>query len=140
MVGKWDRAGRTALHYAATDGELDTVRRLIAEGADVNAKEDAGWTPLHFAADQGDLDIVETLIAAGADVNAVNDGGEGPLFKAVAVGGRGNGPGVVSALLRAGADRNRKSFGRPGLLGKSPLEWIQMFDDDHPIKRLLMDK
>lgn len=140
MVDDRDRAGRTALHYAATDGELGTARRLIAEGADVNVKEDGGWTPLHCAADQGDLDIVRLLIAAGADVNAVNNRGEGPLFKAAAVGGRGDGPGVVRALLDAGADRHRKSFDRPGLPGKSPVEWIQIFDDDDPVKILLMNE
>jgi len=140
MVDERDRAGRTALHYAATDGKIEDVRRLLTEGADVNAREVKGWTPLHGAANQGNLEIVDILIAAGADVNALDDRGEGPLFIAAAVGGRGNGPGVVRALLDAGADRNRKSFDRPGLPGISPVEWVQMFDDNHPVKRLLNDQ
>ena len=43
---------------------------LIANGADVNVKNDFGPTPLHWAADEGHKEIVELLIANGANVNA----------------------------------------------------------------------
>ena len=43
---------------------------LIANGADVNAKDDDGSTPLHYAAHEGHKEIAELLIAKGADVNA----------------------------------------------------------------------
>jgi cytohesin len=62
--------GMTPLHYAADEGHTEVVELLIANGADVNAKNENGWTPLHLAAYWGGKEIVELLIAAGADVNA----------------------------------------------------------------------
>ena len=40
----------TDLHIAAGDDDLDEVKRLIKEGADVNQASVAGITPLHVAA------------------------------------------------------------------------------------------
>ena len=40
----------TDLHIAAGDDDLEEVRRLIKEGADVNKASVAGITPLHVAA------------------------------------------------------------------------------------------
>jgi len=84
----------TSLHYAAGEGHTKVVELLIANGADVNAKDEVGWTPLHLAAYWGGKDIVELLIATGADVNAKDKHGETPLDFA---------HGVVATLLRHGA-------------------------------------
>jgi ankyrin repeat protein len=67
------------LHYAAYGGHKEIAELLIAEGADVNAKDEDGVTPLHEAAFGGYKEIAELLIAKGADVNAKNNGGETPL-------------------------------------------------------------
>ena len=65
--------GMTPLHYAADEGHTEVVELLIANGADMNAKDEDESTPLHLAAYWGGKDIVELLIAAGADVNAKNN-------------------------------------------------------------------
>ncbi len=52
----------TALHYAADNGHLEIVKLLIANDADVNAKDNTGYTPLHWAAMHGHLDIVKFLV------------------------------------------------------------------------------
>ncbi|OCB12738.1 hypothetical protein A5717_15965 [Mycolicibacterium porcinum] len=135
MVDERDRAGRTALHYAAVDDKLDVLRELIRQGADVNAKEDAGWTPLHFAANQGNLQIAEELIRAGADVNAINNEGDEPLFRAVALGKRRNARAVAALLLDNGANPYRKS--RNGLI---PAVFVIDLNDDEPIKRLFVER
>jgi len=57
------------LHDAAADGEIERVKLLISEDADVNVKNSQGLTPLHYAAFEGHKDIVELLLAHGADVN-----------------------------------------------------------------------
>ena len=72
------------LHYAASEGQNEIAELLIAEGADVNAKNDktVGY-PLHFAAAFGHKEIAELLIAEGADVNAKDVDGETPLDWAI---------------------------------------------------------
>jgi hypothetical protein len=41
------------LHRIAEEGDLDTAKRLIQKGSNVNARGKYGWTPLHFAVDEG---------------------------------------------------------------------------------------
>ena len=69
-----DKNGRTALHRAASDGDIASVKQLLTVGTDVNAKSAYG-TALHFACEQGSLEIVQLLVAAGADIDAQD--GEG---------------------------------------------------------------
>jgi ankyrin repeat protein len=63
----------TPLHYAVGEGHTEVVELLIANGADVSAKDNIGRTPLHYAAFGSDKEIIELLIAEGADVNAKDD-------------------------------------------------------------------
>ena len=71
--------GMTPLHYAADEGHTEVVELLIANGADVNAKDDSGWTPLHRAVSKVHNKIAKLLIEEGADVNTVNKDGLAPL-------------------------------------------------------------
>ena len=78
------RDGVTPLHPAAANGHKEIAELLIAEGADVNAKDDKkGWTPLLIAAVAGHKETAELLIAKGADVNAKAVTGETPLDSAI---------------------------------------------------------
>ena len=72
-------SGETPLHWAARFGQSQVAELLIAEGADVNAKNVVGQTPLHLAAGASHKEIIELLIAAGAEVNAKTKRGETPL-------------------------------------------------------------
>ena len=65
-----------ALLKATQEGKIKAVKQAIADGADVNAKDDWGMTPLHRAAGQGQKEIAELLIAEGADVNAKIEAGK----------------------------------------------------------------
>jgi ankyrin repeat protein len=71
--------GETPLLWAARFGQSQVAELLIAEGADVNAKNVVGQTPLHWAAMAGHKEIIELLIAAGAEVNAKTKRGDTPL-------------------------------------------------------------
>ncbi|NXC86438.1 MYPT2 phosphatase, partial [Cercotrichas coryphoeus] len=63
---------------ACIDENLDMVKFLVANGANVNHQDIEGWTPLHAVASCGYLNIAEYLISHGANVAAVNSEGEVP--------------------------------------------------------------
>ena len=48
------------------NNDIEIVKLLIENGADVNAKNEDGETALHLANRKGYLDIVKYLIAKGA--------------------------------------------------------------------------
>lgn len=59
----------TPLHIAAGDGNLDLVKLLIKQGAEVNASNEDGAFPLHLACFTGRKEVAAFLLAKGADVN-----------------------------------------------------------------------
>ena len=97
-----DEYGRTPLHYAASDGKVEEVIRLLAAGANPNAQDDNGWSPLHFAAQAVSPGATEALLAAGAQTELKDSFGNTALSTAV-FESRGNGS-VIQLLRRAGAD------------------------------------
>jgi ankyrin repeat protein len=71
------KRGDTALMMASEKGHLEIVKWLIANNADVNAKDNkdnVGETALILASEKGHLEIVKLLIANNADVNAKSNG------------------------------------------------------------------
>jgi len=67
-----DAYGRIPLHYASAAGDVPTVHRLLAEGADPNAADDNGMTPLHFATQESRLEVALILLDAGASVDSMD--------------------------------------------------------------------
>ncbi len=57
---------------ASLKGDVELLRKLIAEGHEVNVSDWLGWTPLHQAMHLRNREMVEVLLAAGADDEAVN--------------------------------------------------------------------
>ena len=72
----------TPLHAAVFSNQFDLAERLIARGADVNAKTTVGFTPLHLAVSRNSPVIVNLLLDRGADVNATGEKGNTPLHTA----------------------------------------------------------
>ncbi len=105
-----------ALHSAAFKGDTKAGAALLAEGANVNAKDDQGHTPLRTAAWQGHKEMVAFLIEHGAEVNAKPDdgptSGETPLYEAAG----NNHKDVVEFLIAKGADVNAGDG-----IGRTPL-------------------
>lgn len=112
LVNGLNEAGHTPLHRAALRKQLETVKLLIAKGADVNFKSTCrqGATPLHFAASGGDLEVIKLLVAKGAKVDGREIDGETPLCYA-AFNGYND---VVAFLLEKGATLNVKGLSERG--------------------------
>ena len=88
---------------ASARGDVEAVRRLLREGADVNAPQGDGMTALHWAAERDDAELADVLLYAGARVDAgTRIGHYTPLHLAA----RGAGATVVELLLDAGSDPN----------------------------------
>ena len=66
------------IHRAIEREDLAAVKRLIAEGVDLNPVDiDSTYPPLKTAVDRGNLEIVRLLLANGADPNGIVI--EGPM-------------------------------------------------------------
>ena len=95
---------------AVYDGEIETVKKAIAAGVDVNIRNKNRDTPLHVAASGGAIldypvkEIVELLIANGADVNAKDKSLETSLHFAAINGIKE----TAELLITKGADVNAK--------------------------------
>ena len=87
---------------AARRQDRETVRALLAGGADTNARQPDGATALHWAVHWQDVDMAALLIKAGADVDAANDYGIVPLSLACSNGDAA----AARLLLEAGANPN----------------------------------
>jgi ankyrin repeat protein len=68
--------GEMKIHRAVFNRDETLVRRLIAEGVDVNEVDGAGSTPIMCAAYEGWCEGVDALVELGAKVNASNNAGD----------------------------------------------------------------
>ncbi|MYH51530.1 MAG: ankyrin repeat domain-containing protein, partial [Gemmatimonadetes bacterium] len=86
---------------AAKRDDIEAVRALLLDGADVNEAHGDGMTGLHWAALNGNAAIARLLIDAGATLEAVTRLGAHTPLHVAAKEGRGE---VVAILVEAGAD------------------------------------
>ena len=78
-----DGGGLTPLVFAARVNDLDSVRILLAAGADVNQVTNYGWSPLLVATQNRYYQLASYLLDHGADPNVANKGAWSPLYLAV---------------------------------------------------------
>lgn len=90
---------RVALFKAAADGDIKTLKDLLAREFAVDQSDEQGRTLLHVAAQGQNAEAVELLLAEGADVNALDSQGGSPLDLALEWT---CGTGVASALYAHG--------------------------------------
>lgn len=122
VMAELDEWGRVPLHYAALEGPIVEVTKLLRIN-DVNARDFENWTPLHFAARSGRADVVALLLDNGAEIDAVTDKGYPPLYWAI-VASSGDAVATIRVLRSRGADPARATM--KSYFGlKSPLEHVR---------------
>src|ERR1051326_7915775 len=89
---------------AVMKGDTATVRKLLLQKADVNAKQVDGATALHWAVYRDDVVMAERLLKAGADAKERGPNGETTVMFAA----RNGNPAAIKLLVAAGGDVNAK--------------------------------
>ncbi|KKL79448.1 hypothetical protein LCGC14_2014740 [marine sediment metagenome] len=120
-LGIW--AGRDEqLHFAVQKGAQEEVLRLLAAGANIDARGKHRFTALHFAAQHADPAMIDLLIHRGADPSAMADYRQTPLYVAARFGRKGN----VERLLCGGVSVDSAS-----------LQWAAVYGQMAVVKLLL---
>ncbi len=114
------------LREAAWANRVQDARRLIAAGADVNAKDDSVQSAYLIATSEGHVDLLDLTLAEGARVDDLDSWNGTGLIRAAE---RGH-PLIVGHLLKAGINRNHVNrIGYQALheavwLGKDTLQYV----------------
>jgi ankyrin repeat protein len=137
--------GDSALMFAARAGDLESAKRLVAKGANVNDQDAWGVSALVLAAHSGFGTLVDFLLEAGANVNAA-DAGFSALHEAI----MRRDEAMVTSLLAHGADPNapvrtwtptRRSSKDwnfyPEVVGAPPIWLAARFNEPNVIRQLV---
>lgn len=121
--------GTTALHWAVYNNDAVLVDRLLAAGANPNARNDYNSTPLAEAAVVGNPTVIGKLLKAGADVEAANADGQTALM----VVARSSNLEAAQLLLKAGAQVNAREAWR----GQTALMWAAAQSQPEMVRLLI---
>lgn len=108
LTASGETMGQTPLHIAAANGDAAAVRKILAGGGAIDARDGSGATALLAATHANRIEAAKALIDAGADVNAKDNIEDSPYLYA---GARGHLE-ILRMTLAHGADL--KSVNRYG--------------------------
>ena len=131
-------AAYSGLHAAAAKGDAAEIARLVAAGANLNARDGHGRTPLMVAAHGRHLGAAKALIDAKADLNALDSqaydvitiaavADDVPMLK-LALASRGNASAITSpykgTALIAAAHLGHAEVVEALIAAKAPLDHV----------------
>ncbi len=115
-----DNDGRTVLMQAIKNRTpVEKIKKMIALGAEVNAKDKIGHTPLMYAAAWAGPEEMQILLDSGARIDDKNNSGDTALFMAV----KWHNPQNVYFLKNNGADLNMQGYAKYTPLVASLHDW-----------------
>ncbi len=82
--------GANAFCWAAAEGDVAEMRRLVARGVNANVGDYDGRTALHLAASEARLNALRYLVELGVDLNCQDRWGNTPLDDAMRQAGADN--------------------------------------------------
>lgn len=132
LINAQDDNGRTLLHFAATEGNVEAARFLLDNNAIVDAQDNWKSTPLLLAIYEEPLvldraSVVTLLIENGANIHGKDSVGNTPLHMA-ALGQTK----LVKLLLKQGADVNAVNAA-----GETPLHKAVQYPEYKVVRELL---
>jgi ankyrin repeat protein len=103
------KTGKTALHYAVQNNDIDAINILLENGASLLEVDEYGNTPLHLALDNKDKKVIELLVSKGSDINIKNDDGYSVVdlsitdreIMSIIINTQNNADGITTALHKA---------------------------------------
>ncbi|KAI8853920.1 ankyrin repeat-containing domain protein [Chytridium lagenaria] len=130
-----DKYGKTLLMMACQSGSRSLVWTLLRYGALTTSTTRSNKTPLSIAVSNANLNAIESILEYDTHcIDIPDQGGSTPLMWAVENGSHKNGPAIVSALLRAGADPLKEDMN-----GYTALERLCITCGNLKCARLLFD-
>jgi ankyrin repeat protein len=78
--------GSTPLMLAAANGQIEMMDYLLAQGVDINEKDNQGDTALNYVVSRNQLEAARFLISRGARVVSQRDDGISSLMQALQMG------------------------------------------------------
>ncbi len=93
-------AGYSALQTAAWTGDVAAIERLMAAGAEIDARDGHGRTALHIAAHARQREAMRTLVRLGADPRAL----DAQRYDTVTIAAVGDDVETMRVALAIGAD------------------------------------
>ena len=133
-VSRAGYAGATPLWLAAMYGDVETMKLLVAAGADWRLPSRNGTTPLMAAAGLGQtdsrivpeprlLEAVKYLVSLGGDVNEANSGGQTAMHGAAGISAHS----IIGYLALQGANLEVKDKG-----GRTPIDVTHIIQRPRP--------
>lgn len=98
--------------------DVSTLARLLADGADIDARDAHGQTGVMLAALHGSARVAAFLAERGADLDHTAK----YRLSALMLAAIRNQPTIARALVDAGADPTIRGTGAPGFHGKTALD------------------
>ncbi|XP_073065847.1 ankyrin repeat domain-containing protein 2B-like isoform X3 [Primulina eburnea] len=120
----------SVVHHTASVGDVEGLKKALADGADKDEEDSEGRTALHFACGYGEAKCAQALLDAGAKVDALDKNKNTPLHYAAGYGRQD----CVELLLKNGAAVTLQN-----LDGKTPIDVAKLNTQDEVLKLLEND-